>query len=86
MALVKQGGGNPNAGKVVTTMGLREPRPPVCEKCKERKNQLYTRNANGQIVCADCAGSFGKGVLVATGCEDEDCACGKVCDDERDPS
>lgn len=64
MAVIRQGGNNPHSGKVNTTMGLYEPRPPLCEKCHERKDQLYTKNVNGQTVCADCAGSAGRGVLL----------------------
>ena len=76
MALIRQGGQNPNSGQVNTTMGLRAPRPPLCEKCGERKHQIYTVNANGQTVCADCAGSMGAGVLNSF-CEDpENCNCG----------
>lgn len=63
MALVKQGGTDPNGPKVTTSMGLREPRAPICWKCHERKDQLYTISVNGQPICADCAGSYGKGVL-----------------------
>lgn len=64
MAVIRQGGNNPHSGQVNTTMGLYAPRSPLCEKCHERKAQLYTKNVNGQTVCADCAGSAGRGVLV----------------------
>ena len=58
MAVIKQGGGNPYAGKVMTTQGYKEHRAPVCTNCRQRKDgQLYTVNANGQIVCADCSGN-----------------------------
>lgn len=64
MAVVRQGGGNPYAGQVNTSMGMSAPRPPLCEKCHTRKDGLYTKNVNGQTVCGDCAGSPGRGVLV----------------------
>ena len=80
MAIIKIGGSKPNAGKVLTTMGYREPRPPLCMKCGQRKpGGLYTVNGNGQTVCPDCAGE--KHRVVLTGCEDVECACGKACDD-----
>ena len=64
MVVIKQGGSNPYAGQVNTTMGMRDSRAPVCWICHERKTgQLYTFNSNGQLVCADCSGSFGRGVL-----------------------
>lgn len=57
MAILKQGGSNPYAGKVNTSMGMREPRPPLCMVCGERREgQIYTVNANGQTSCATCAG------------------------------
>ena len=77
MAIVKQGGSNPYAGKVMTSMGYRESRPPLCMSCGERKEGLYTVNANGQQVCADCAGSRDKAVLRGC-CDPGSCACGKV--------
>jgi hypothetical protein len=79
MAVVKQGGSNPYAGKVMTTMGYREPRPMLCKVCGERKDGLFTVNGNGQEMCSDCAGP--KNRLVLTGCEDQDCACPEPCDD-----
>ena len=86
MAIVKQGGTNPNSGSVMTSMGYRQYRPPLCQKCGERKpDQLYTINANGQQVCADCAGRVGEGVLRQT-CDPETCACGKAEVDESDPA
>jgi hypothetical protein len=64
MAVVKQGGSNPYAGSVNTTMGMRSRRPPECALCRERKDaELYTVNANGQVVCSKCSGSLGRGVL-----------------------
>lgn len=82
MAIVKQTGPNPNAGKVNTTMGLRAPRAPLCTQCRERKDgQLYTVNPNGQLICADCAGAKGEGVLKGT-CDPENCACGRTDDTE----
>lgn len=81
MAIIKQGGSNPNSGKVTTTMGIREPRAPICEVCGERKTgQLYTINANGQKTCADCSGRVGEGVLKGV-CDPENCACGQPNED-----
>lgn len=62
MPLVRQGG-DPNAGKVMTTMGPREPRPPVCPICRERRPGMYTVGVNGQVICSICAGSAAEGVL-----------------------
>lgn len=76
MAIVKQGGPS-YSGKVNTSMGLREPRAPICTKCRERKNgMLYTLDANNQLLCADCAGRRADGVLKGH-CDPENCACGK---------
>ena len=79
MAIIKQGGGDPYKGKVMTTMGYREPRPPLCLVCGERKDGLYTVNGYGQQVCPDCAGE--KHRVVLTGCDGENCACGESCDE-----
>lgn len=58
MAIIKQGGLNPNAGSVTTSMGLRAPRPPLCWKCRERREgELYGIDPNGQPICATCSGS-----------------------------
>lgn len=47
-----------SGNKVMTTMGLREKRPPVCDSCRERKQeQIYSRDPNGAFVCEDCANS-----------------------------
>lgn len=77
MAIKKTGGSNPNAGQVTTTMGMRASRPPLCLRCGLRKEgQLYTINANGQQVCADCAG--GSNLAILAPCENglgADCGC-----------
>lgn len=84
MPITKQTDGSAN---VMTTMGYRQNRPPVCTVCRERKvGQLYTTNPNGQVVCADCSGSMGSGVLRQECCDPNTCACGKTELDERDPS
>lgn len=75
MAVIRQGGNDPYGGKVMTTQGYKEQRPPVCTNCRQRKvGQLYTTNANGQIVCADCSGSYGEGILRGV-CSEGECAC-----------
>lgn len=85
MAIIRQTGHTANAGRVTTTMGLREPRPPVCTRCRERReNVLYTIDPNGQIICGECSGSIGAGVLKGV-CDPDNCACGKD-NDEPDPS
>jgi len=61
----------------MTTMGYREARPPVCEKCGERKDGMYTQNGNGQWICPDCASPQDRDILRGT-CDPETCACGKV--------
>ncbi len=64
MPLIKQGGTNPYTGQTLTTTGYKNHRPPVCTKCRERKeDELYTFDANGQLVCASCSGNYGRGVL-----------------------
>ena len=48
----------------MTSMGLRARRAPLCHRCRERKeSQLYTIDVNGNPVCGDCSGAFGRGVL-----------------------
>lgn len=86
MAIVKQGGFSPNTGQVTTSMGLREPRPQVCTKCRERKQgQLYTIDPNGGVVCGDCSGSMGEGILRGV-CDEAACACHSTEVDVADPS
>jgi len=66
MALVKQGGGNPYVGQVMTTAGYKSSRPPLCMVCGERRpGQLYTKNGYGQDVCADCASPHDREILKA---------------------
>lgn len=75
MAIVKQGGAQSIPGQVMTTMGYRARRAPLCMKCGLRKEDgLMTINANGQEVCVDCASP--KDRVVLTGCDPENCACG----------
>ncbi len=86
MAIIKQGGSTGNGGQVMTTMGLRSPRAQVCSRCRERKEgQLYTIDANGGVICADCAGRKGDGVL-RDACDPETCACKSTEIDAPDPS
>lgn len=86
MAIIKQGGGNPHKGQVMTSMGLRAPRPPLCMACGQRKeDQLYTINVYGQEVCADCAGPKHAAALRGA-CDPDNCACGKRKDGESDPA
>jgi hypothetical protein len=76
MAVIKQGGSNPYAGQVMTTMGYKANRPPLCMACgKRREGQLYTVNANGQVVCADCANPADRVNLVQCGSTGEACRC-----------
>lgn len=89
MAIIKQGGArsenSPLRGQVLTTMGLRGHRPPLCMACGQRKpNQIYTQNANGQVVCADCASPRDRELL--TYCDSESCGCGKHPVDGPDPA
>lgn len=85
MAVIKQGGSNPYKGKVMTTMGYREARAPLCMACGERKDGIYTRNGYGQEVCPDCASPNDREVLVGK-CDPENCACGEKADGESDPA
>ena len=84
MAIVKQGGSDPYAGKVMTTMGLRDRRGMLCMVCGERKDGNFTVNGYGQPVCPDCASP--KDRIVLTGCDPETCACGESVDAESDPA
>ena len=64
MAVIKQGGSNPYEGQVMTTMGYRGPRPPLCQACGHRReNQNYTIDGNGRTVCADCAPERDRDIL-----------------------
>lgn len=84
MAIVKQGGSNPYEGKVMTSMGYRDSRPPRCMVCGEFKDGLYTRNGYGQDVCPDCASPKDRELLTGS-CDPESCACGKAEADGGDP-
>lgn len=86
MAIRKEGGSNPYRGKVMTTMGYRAPRPPLCMSCGGRKeDQIYTISTNGQVICADCASPKDQGILKGC-CNPDTCACGQVEPDEPDPA
>lgn len=61
MALIKQGGDA--SDQIMTTMGLRKYRAAICPLCHERKPGTYTVNVNGQVVCADCSGDYGRGIV-----------------------
>lgn len=77
MPIVRQGGSNPYAGKVMTTQGYREARPPLCMVCGQRKDGIYTINGNGQQVCPDCASPKDRKALQGD--------CGDECDCESAP-
>jgi len=62
MAVVKQGG-QPYSGKVWTSNGPKDRRPPVCAQCRERREGLYTISVNGQLICGQCSGEYGRGIL-----------------------
>lgn len=95
MAVIKQGGTNPLAGKVMTTRGPRDPDLRLCYGCGQKKpDGLFTINGYGQVVCPECAGPKHKGALDAVvhraACEDGLCPCidrepedGKLEDAER---
>lgn len=86
MAIKRQGGQDPNRGQVMTTMGYRAPRPPLCMRCGQRREgQLYTVNANGQEVCADCASPSSRDLLKGT-CDPETCPCGGEQREGDDPA
>lgn len=81
MAIVKKGGSNPYAGQVMTTMGYRQRRAPRCMRCGERREgQIYTVNANGQEVCADCASPSSREILTGF-CDPDNDSCGCTQDD-----
>lgn len=55
MAIIKQGGFSPNPNQINTTMGMRANRPPLCWKCRERREgELYGIDPNGQPICETC--------------------------------
>lgn len=75
MAVIKQGGKNPYAGKVMTTRGPRDPDKRLCMACGELKaDGLFTINGYGQAVCPDCASPKQARPLRAD-CEDGVCTC-----------
>lgn len=85
MAVIRQGGaGALPDGHIMGTMGPRKGRSQPCMKCGERKQGNYGVNANGQIVCGDCMSP--KDRVVVTGCDAENCGCGKVEVDVTDPA
>lgn len=79
MSVIKQGGSNPYAGKVMTTRGPQEFRR-RCMGCGEyREDGLFTVRDDGKAVGPCCAGSkqFSvlDGVVHRTACEDGLCEC-----------
>lgn len=79
MSVKREGGWNPNAGRITTTMGLRENRAPLCEAISggHRSSAILVKDANGKMVCPDHAGSMVRGVVTsAPGCK---CADGVPC-------
>lgn len=83
MAVIKQGGGDPykRKGQVMTTMGYREPRAPMCQGCGERKDDILVQDGNGRFLCSDCASPSDVRVMRGT-CDPDSCACGQVEDGE----
>ena len=88
MAIIRQGGSNPYPGKVMTTRGFRDASAErLCYGCGQYKvDDLFTIDANGKVVCPDCAGSKGEGVLRQECADPNSCACEKVNDVEADPA
>jgi hypothetical protein len=74
MAVIRQGGRNPNAGRVTTTMGLKDRRGQRCQVCGDFSDKNMTVNANGQFVCENCMRPSDR--LLVTGCDPDTCACG----------
>jgi hypothetical protein len=54
MAVIKQGGFNPHAGKMTTTTGIKE----YSRRCMQcglpKEDDIFVQNANGKMVCGDC--------------------------------
>jgi hypothetical protein len=74
MSVVRQSGFG--EGTRQTSMGPRDNSAPVCNKCRERKqNQIYVRTPNGDFICEDCA-SHSDRLAIGT-CDPESCACGQ---------
>lgn len=40
--------------RVNDTKSMPAPRPPQCAACKERPDTTFFRNANGNLICAEC--------------------------------
>lgn len=80
MAVIKQGGANPNAGLTTTTMGLKQRRGERCRRCGQFSNENMTISPNGDIICVECASP--KERIVLTGCDPENCSCGQELDAE----
>jgi hypothetical protein len=63
MAIITRGGERREDGQVMTTMGLRDRRAPLCEGCGGRHDGLYTKDSNGKWVGAECAKAADAAVL-----------------------
>ena len=58
MAVLHQGGRDPNAGKSLTTRGYKDRAVRQCGECGlDKPDDLFTMNANGKFICPDCAGA-----------------------------
>jgi len=74
MAVIRQGGSNPNAGKMTTSTGIKE-YSRRCMSCGLIKDDdIFTVNANGKAVCSDCATPANRRAF-KTDCDDGVCTC-----------
>lgn len=46
--------------EMTTTDSIKKSKPEICRTCGLRKEQLYTLDANGRPMCADCSRALGR--------------------------
>lgn len=81
MAVLKQTGPDPFAGKTLTSRGYRDnSERRLCYECGEyKRDDLFAVSANGKPICSDCASPRNRrallGVACRADCEDGVCTC-----------
>jgi formylmethanofuran dehydrogenase subunit E len=46
--------------EITTSDSIKKSKPPICRTCRERREGLYTLDANGQPLCSVCAERIGR--------------------------